>query len=343
MGATADCINVKASDVFITLLTKDKPDDDDCPRFRKASEEYKLTEVGYLIDYMLPRLKAYENDRKRRRGGYVLPPEGVAGSVGLWIDHIMDTIHVKAERVHYTLAKLNPPSETMTAQEAVLTPEQRETTCSMFGAVMEVFEMKSCRVPVEGVAGIPALDLRMSEKRIRLGGLSLFIATGVEHVLGNPCDLSTFAHADQLLVDPAEVSVTLLLPPVMQVVMQPSLKYLAMKRVGLSLCIESNLSVKLKSSHVAHLSAILNNIYLYKQRTDAFWYWGGFKDSLVPVVEDPEKQDQYVSNWSAWKLMQEQSLYNSLFARCLLLRFPLFFFGHPDVKPSFLLSPLSQT
>ena len=41
------------------------------------------------------------------------------------------------------------------------------------------------------------------------------------------------------------------------------LRYMAMKRVELSLYLESDFQMAVNSSHVAHLSAILNNFLLY--------------------------------------------------------------------------------
>ncbi len=201
------------------------------------------------------------------------PSERPSSMISRWIDHIMDSIFFKADHLHFTLAKRNSPSETVVKTThrqmgTSSTPaETSPTACSLFGAVMRQFEFNSRRIPIEKASpGAAPLDLQMSEKEIRLSGLSLFMAVEAEQVLKTSLDfgLSSSVPSDQLLADPVDVSIALLLPPIMQVVMQPGLRYMAMKKIGLSIRIESDVLATCKSSHIAQLSALLHNMLLYK-------------------------------------------------------------------------------
>jgi hypothetical protein len=203
----------------------------------------------------------------------VQPSEGPSSRISRWIDHFMDSIFFKADHLHFTLAKRNSPSETVVKTHRQMgtsstLAETSPTACSLFGAVMRQFEFNSRRIPIEKASpGAAPLDLQMSEKDIRLSGLSLFMAVEAEHVLKTSLDfglLSSSVPSDQLLADPVDVSIAFLLPPIMQVVMQPGLRYMAMRKLGLSIRIESDVLATCKSSHIAQFSALLHNILLYK-------------------------------------------------------------------------------
>ena len=95
--------------------------------------------------------------------------------------------------------------------------------------------------------------------------------------------------------------------------MQPGLRYMAMKKIGLSILIERDVIATCKSSHIVQLSALLYKMLLYKWCMDSLWYWGWFTSSLVPCEENAQKQKEYISSWSAKKLMQRQPMYSAIF------------------------------